>query len=141
MRDRGFLENAVTEIEDVRPSGEGVKHAVDGPDEPLAAGKQGQRIEVALHRKSGGQLFVGPGGVHRLVEANGIHLRLASISGKLPTRALWKANETHMRMTLADSRGDARSGPDDPTLELCWSKAPGPAVEQLDNIRAGFDLA
>ena len=50
MRDRRFRQNAVAEIENKRPAGEGLQHRIDAAIERRAAGEQRQRIEIALHR-------------------------------------------------------------------------------------------
>ena len=48
MRDRGFRHDAVAEIEDVRASAHRRKNRVDAALQRLAAGDEGERVEVAL---------------------------------------------------------------------------------------------
>src|ERR1700738_1555870 len=49
MRDRGFRQNAVAEVEDQPPGGEIRKHVVDRAIERSTTGDQRQRIEIALN--------------------------------------------------------------------------------------------
>src|SRR4051794_1111748 len=53
MRDRGFRQDAVAQIEDEGFCGERLEHLVDRAIERAAAGQQGERIEIALHRPTG----------------------------------------------------------------------------------------
>ncbi len=99
MRDRGFLKDAVAEIEDVRASGEGVKDTLDGRLQTLAAREERQGVEIALDRKLRRKLRVRPDRVDRLVETDRVDARLARIGRELATRALGKADEADMRDT------------------------------------------
>ena len=78
MGDRSLLADAVAEVEDVRAAGEGVKDALRGVGQRGPAGKDGERIEIALDRQAGGQLAVGPGRIDRLVEPDRIDSGLAT---------------------------------------------------------------
>ena len=58
MGDRRVRQDAVAQVEDVRPAGEGVKDALDGAFQGVAAGNQRQRIEIALDGRCFGRLAV-----------------------------------------------------------------------------------
>src|SRR5215212_626552 len=50
VRNRRFRHHAVAEVEDVRPAAGRFENAVDAPVQSLAAGDEGERVEVALGR-------------------------------------------------------------------------------------------
>src|SRR5688500_8796775 len=98
MRDRGFLVDAVAEVEHMRAYGECIEDAPRCRFELGPAGEELERIEVPLHRHSRGQLARGPSRIDRLVDPDRIDAGLARISRQLLARALWKADYRHVRV-------------------------------------------
>ena len=90
MLNRRVLQDAVPEIEDVRPPGESVKDAFSGTVERRAAGNQRKRVEIALHRQRRRQFFRRPDGIDRLIEPKRRNVCLARISASFPPAPLGK---------------------------------------------------
>ena len=63
MRNRGFRLDAVTEIEDQPPRREIFQYVVDRTIQRVAAGDQGQRIEIALYGDLGVHTVAGMRGL------------------------------------------------------------------------------
>ena len=118
MCDGRILENAVTEIEDVRPSGECVKDATDRHIQTRAPRQKRQGIEIALDGQPGRKLLVRPDRIHGLIEADRVDAGLTGIGRKLSARALRKPDELYVRMPFPNRRGDAGLRSNDPPFEL-----------------------
>ena len=91
----------MAEIEDVRPSGEGVKDALRPPTSSASPpASSAERVEIALDRQPLGKLLVRPDRIDGLVEADRVDPGLARISRELAARALGKADDADMRVPL-----------------------------------------
>src|SRR5690348_4938462 len=118
MGDRRFLQDAVPEIEDVRAAVKRVKDSPHSILQSIAAGKQGQRVEIALKRHVLRKLACGPGGIDGLVEADRVNAALSRIGRELAARALWKADDWNARMPCFQCGCNPRGRSNHPLFEL-----------------------
>ena len=127
MFDRGELADAMTEVEHMRTPGESFEHADSLRFELGRAGKQQQRIEIALDRHILRQAARGPQRIDRLIHAERIDPGFAGIGGKLFARAFGKADDRQIGATRAQLADDFRIGSDDPAFKFggsCTASAP-----------------
>ena len=89
----------MAEVEDVRATGQRVKAPPGRVSQGLAAGEQGERVEIALDRKVVGQLAVGPGRIDGLVEPDRYRLRAG------PCGSTGTAAELACRVRVPDGAG------------------------------------
>ena len=71
MGDRRLGQDAVAEVEDMRPPGEGRQNPIDCAVEALATGKEREGIEIALHRQGLGKHAMRPFDVDVDIETEG----------------------------------------------------------------------
>src|SRR3546814_6464416 len=69
MSDRRVRQYAMSQVEDVRPSGKCMHDATDSLVQRRSARIQDKRIEIALHRQAFGQCRVRPNGVNGLIRS------------------------------------------------------------------------
>src|SRR3546814_4146097 len=95
MSDRRVRQYAMSQVEDVRPSGKCMHDATDSLVQRRSARIQDKRIEIALHRQAFGQCRVRPNGVNGLIQPQRVDAGPPRIGCKLCACALWKRSEEH----------------------------------------------
>ncbi len=141
-RDRlgiGIGQHAMPEIEDERPARERPDDPLRFPEHGRAAGQQGDRIEIALQAEPG-QRAAQRRQRHRGIEAQTVDRHGRGEALQMQPRTARECDDRHLRMLALERAHDARHGLLTPAPELALRQDPGPAVEQLQDVRAGLDL-
>src|SRR4051794_37649309 len=140
MLGRSLRHDPVAEIEDERTGRERAEYILDAAAERSAADDEKLRIEVALDRLATLQR-------RRLAERDGsverdrVDAALLEIGPNHQPGAAGKADDRKPRMRRPQMIDDAPRRLDHPLPEGRLGEHPGPAVEELQRLGAGLDLA
>src|SRR5580692_12183856 len=142
LRGRG-LDDAVSEVEHERATAKRVQDAVGLRVKCGATSDQELRIEVALDAAAKLALYFlrGPLHRHRRVEPDAVHPgRLGeAVVGK--SRAARERDDGNARMLRLQRRDDVSHRLHAPSLEERVREDPGPALKELDRLRARLNLS
>ena len=78
----------MAEVEDVRATVQRVKASPGGVSQGLAAGEQGERVDIALDRQAFRKLAVGPGRIDGLVEPDRVDRGFPGVGRKLDRKSV-----------------------------------------------------
>src|SRR5947209_8780925 len=140
MRDRRLRQNAVAQIENERTAGKIRQNIVDCTVQRIAAGKQDQRIEIALHGNTVLYALAYKGTVYRPIHANRIYRHLIEIGGQRGAGAPRKANDLSVWNFATYVGNNPARWFDAPALEFRRRQHARPGVENLHGFGTGPDL-
>src|SRR5579862_1013683 len=141
MRDRRFLQDSVTKIEDERCAFQRSENIIHSFIQSLAACDQSNGIEITLHTQARRQSLARPAHRHRRIDADGIDTgfaRIKFVAGK--RRSSRKSDDLSLRMDTSNFADDFLGGFDDPMREAGRCKSRRPTIEELNDVRASFEL-
>ena len=131
----------MAEIENKWALRESDKNCVDRAVQRRSAGKQGQRIEIALNRPPLLDHRPRKLKLDRPIKPNRIDCNRVEIATELRAGAARKADDACSRNLGTDLFDDPRMRLDAPSLELPSGKNSRPSIEKLNRIDTGSELA
>ena len=123
------------------PLAEHLQDLIDAGVERGPAGNQQKRVKIALHGQEALEMRTDIAERQARIATDRIDMRRARIVLGLGTGAAREADDRDAGCRSFDGSDDAPGRVDAPALELVLRQAAGPAVEDLQGPRAGFDLA
>src|SRR5580698_546537 len=134
-------QNAVAKIKNERLVPEGFQDSIDRRIERSTAGKQDQRIEIALYRTLRLDILTSKIELNHPVEADYIDGNCIKIILKFSSRPAGKSDDFRTGNSLPHRCNDLHDRRDTPLLELTGWKYTSPSVKDLHRINARFELS
>src|SRR5579872_7439868 len=131
MRDRGFRQNAMAEIEDEAATGVILQDIVDRAIERRAARDQRQGIEVTLNGDTILNMGADQGWLSRPIDADAIDAGPVHIVGQKRAGPSGKTDDLCVGGLLAHAFDDTARWLNRPAREFAWWQDAGPGIENL----------
>src|SRR5579871_1023797 len=141
MSNRGFRENAVSEVEDKSPGPHRRQNRIDRFIERVPAGEEANRVQVSLQNRARRQAPRSPFHRYGRVQRYCIDAGFLSIGPITIQRgAAWETNDPSVLALLPNGLDDSLRRRNDPTAESSGWQSSCPTIEDLNKIGAGVDL-
>ncbi len=138
--DRGFRNDAVAEVEDVRAAAGRGEDVVDSAVQSLSAGDEGERVEVALRRRARRQGRQRARRVERPVERERVPDAVAGEPLEMPAAAADEDDRARLRPRGLQARHDPADRFERQALEQGRGQGGPKALEDLHRLGARVDL-
>src|SRR5580704_1061326 len=140
MSDGRVRQDAVTKVENKRALPERFEDGVDPTIQRRSAGKQRQRIEIALNGTQRLNLIARKTQLDHPIEPHRVDWHSFEVARQLSSRATRKADDVRRRKLFTNVRHDPRCRLDAPSAEFLWRQHTRPGIEDLYRIDTGRKL-
>src|ERR1700730_6744248 len=140
MWNRRVRQDAVAEVENMRPPPEGRKDMAHPSLKRRAAGGERQGIEIALQHQTSIECFRGPSRIDGAVEPNRIDAGACREIEQMVACAFRKTDHAGVLMAQPEAGDDSLDRHQTPPLKLGEGQDSHPSVEDLHGLDTSFDL-